>query len=60
MEVEKVGDGHLSDSEHAAPSAVRVVVGGGDNFGDFGAVGHEDVLFLSGFVSGFHFGTFSD
>ena len=53
MSVYVVGDGHLSYSEHATPSTVGVIVGGGHNFVDFIPIGHEyeEVVAL-----GIHFG----
>ena len=51
--VQEVGDGHLSHSEHAAPAAIGIVVGGRKDLGYFGAIGHEDVLVV---FAGLHFG----
>ena len=53
MSVYVVGDCHLSYSEHAAPSAIRVIVGGGHDFVDFIPIGHEYKMVL---LLGLHFG----
>lgn len=43
---EEVGDGHLCDSEHAAPSGVGFVVGGWVLFLEMTAVGEADELLI--------------
>ena len=48
---EEVGDGHLEDSEHAAPSWIRGEFGGGEEGFDVVVIGDTDKFLVIGYLS---------